>query len=121
MPQIEPEEPAMPKTEVGSHHLSLRSGMADAALACADYGDRKTPSRTANGQVIARRRTLGGSASSGVRISEKKRLHILRFVTDPTYHVDMVGRMYVTHKAMKLTVTFGRPACDVARKVTNGA
>jgi len=29
--------------------------------------------------------------------------------------------MYVTHKAMKLTVTLGRPACDVARKMTNGA
>ena len=115
MPQVEAGKAAVPKTEIGSHHLSLRSGMADAALALTNPGDRETSSRAANGQVVASRRSLGCRATSEVCVREQEWLYILRFVTNPTHHVYVVGRIYVTHKSMKLTVTIGRPACDVAR------
>ena len=42
-------------------------------------------------------------------------------VTDPSNHAEMFGRVDVTHKTMKLAVTFGRPFGDESRQVTDSA
>eukprot|EP00972_Heterocapsa_arctica_P097422 14371801-Heterocapsa_arctica.AAC.1 len=54
-------------------------------------------------------RTLSVDATGKAGISKKMRLHCCQFVTNPTHHPNMFGRVYVTHKAMKLAVTLGRP------------
>ena len=52
VPQVKVGQATVPKAEVCSHHFSLRSGMADAALSLAHSGDRKACTRATNGQVV---------------------------------------------------------------------
>ena len=54
-----------------------------------------------------------------VGVSEEVWLQRAQVVTDPSNHTEMFGRVDVTHKTMKLAVTFGRPFGD-SRQATDG-
>ena len=56
-----------------------------------------------------------------VGVSEEVWLQRAQVVTDPSNHTEMFGRVDVTHKTMKLAVTFGRPFGDESRQVTDSA
>jgi hypothetical protein len=71
--------------------------------------------------VIARGASLSSSTSGKVCISEQVWLQHVEFITNPTNHTKMLGGMDVTDKAMKLSVTFGRPFRDKSREVTDRA
>ena len=70
---------------------------------------------------------ISGSTSLSCRtprkvgVSEEVWLQRAQVVTDPSNHTEMFGRVDVTHKTMKLAVTFGRPFGDESRQVTDGA
>ena len=55
-----------------------------------------------------------------VGVSEEVWLQRAQVVTDPSNHTEMLRRVNVTHKTMKLAVTFGRPFGDKSRQVTDG-
>ena len=71
--------------------------------------------------MVARSASLCCCTSGKVSISEKVWPQRVRFITNPSNHTEMFGGMDVTDKAMKLSVTFGRPFGDECRQVTDGA
>ena len=69
-----------------------------------------------NGEVVSRSALLRCCTTGKVGIGEEVWLKRVEFITDPSDHPKMLGRMDVTHKSMKLAVTLGHPLGDkVAR------
>ena len=75
--------------------------------------------RPPGAHVSAGRATLGQGAPSVVGIGIEVWLDAVHVVTNPSKHTKMFARVYVTHQPVKATVTFGRPACNMTREVTD--
>ena len=81
--------------------------------------DRETRTRSPNGKMISGSTSLSRCTSGKIGISKEMWLQRAQLITDPSNHTEMFGRVDVTHKSMKLAVTFGRPLGDKSRQVTN--
>ena len=90
-------------------------------LPLTDSRYRKTRVWSPNGEVVSRSALLGCRTTSKVGIGEEMWLQRVELITDPSNHTEMLGRVDVTHKSMKLAVTLGRPLGDKSRQVTNRA
>ena len=109
----------MSKREVSRDNLSFRSGVRYAGLSLANSRYRETRVWSPNGEVISRSALLRRCTSGKVGIGEEMWLKHVEFITDPSNHPKMLGRVDVTHKSMKLAVTLGRPFGDKSRQMTN--
>ena len=94
--------------------------MRNAALALTHPSDRETSVGTSDNHVVTRGRFLGSNTTREVSIRIQVRTQRVQTVTNPTNHAEMFGGVHVTHKSVKLAVTFGRPSRNKSREVTDG-
>ena len=93
--------------------------MKHAGLPLTDSRYRKTRVWSPSGEVVSRSALLRCRTTSKVGIGEEVWLQRVELITDSSNHTEMLGGVEVTHKSMKLAVTFGRPLGDKSRQVTN--
>ena len=112
---------AQTQSSITSHHFSFGCRMRNTPLPFAHSRNGKTRVHPTNRKMVPSRRTKRGGASGKVRICVQMGAQRAQVVTNPANHAEMLGRVYITHKAMKLAVTFGAPTRDETREVTNSA
>ena len=109
----------MPQRQVSGHKLGLRGRVRDAGLPFANSRYREASIRSPNGEVVTGGASLSRCTSGEIGISKEVWLQRAQFVTDPSNHSEMLRRVNITHKSMKLAVTLGRPFGDKSRQMTN--
>ena len=110
----------MPQKQVSGHKLGLWGRVRDTGLPFADSRYREASIRSPNGEVVTGGASLCRCTSGEIGISKEVWLQRAQFVTDPSNHSEMLRRVNITHKSMKLAVTLGRPFGDKSRQMTNG-
>ena len=110
----------MPQRQVSGHKLGFWGRVRDAGLPFANSRYREASIRSPNGEVVIGGASLSRCTSGEIGISKEVWLQRAQFVTDPSNHSEMLRRVNVTHKSMKLAVTLGRPFGDKSRQMTNG-
>ena len=93
--------------------------MTDASLSFRLPCDWETRVGPSDREVKARRGSLRAHAAGEIRICEQMRSNLGRIITNPPKHAKMFGGFDITDQSMQSSVTFGRPACKEARKVSD--